>query len=385
VASAIVHVARRAASKYRAIRADEPLWIIFDGGNTDIKAMIHGRYGEEIVFPHAVRKLTAAEYETQQQAYRNRRAEFSGTAIFRAKEQAYVVGRQATQVGKGSRITGPAKYTRDHFGAMFEAAMLQLYPADHADVRVVVLHPPLLNAANSQRLVESIIGKHKLHLPDGREIAYKVTEIIPIEEPVAALQSFLLNVEGKAYSTPLLELEPGTEILTLDIGGGLTVFVPCFVNDEGGIEVNLTGAPPIDQGIQNVVDILGPELQDAFPDTLGQLKAVPLEMMHKALMTNTIIIKNDPHDCAAQVANAMQAIAFPVSQEYANRYSRGVNAAGIVIGGGGGGVSYNFMTANVLNHPYVFPAEDDLNRMRFGGIRGASKGLTVHLAQNRRN
>jgi hypothetical protein len=267
---------------------------------------------------------------------------------------------------------------------MFEAAMLQMYPADHHDVRVVVLHPPQLQATNMQRLIDSIGGKHKLHLPDGREISYKVTEIIPIEEPVAALQSFLLNIKGQAYENPLLELEPGTEILTLDVGGGLTVFVPCFINDKGEVEVNLTGAPPIDKGIQDVVDILGPELQDKFPETLGLLKTVPLEMMHKALMTNIITISNNPYDCTEQVANAMQAISFPVSQEYANRYNRGVNAAGIVIGGGGGGVSFNFMTANVLNHPYVFPAEDDLQRMRFGGIRGASKGLTVHLAQNGR-
>lgn len=367
-------------SKYRKIRPTEPLWIIFDGGNTDIKAMIHAHWGEEIVFPHAVRTVNAVDYEGVANSYKHKRAEFDGTAIFESNDKSYVVGLHATQVGQGDRVVGAAKYTRDHYGAMFEAAMIQLYPDDHPDVRVVALHPPQLETENLKRLYKSLIGTHVVNLPDGRKFIYNVTEIINVEEPVADLQSFLMSTDGKAYANPKLKLQPGMEVLVLDVGGGLSVFVPCLIRKNGGVEVNIQGAPIIDKGIQDVVDVFEKELKSAFPDDLGTLKKVPQQMMYNALMSSEIIIKNKPYDCSRQVSNSMQIIAYPIQTNYSNRYSNGANFNGIVIGGGGGGVSYNYLSTHVLGHDFIFTAEEELDRMRFAGVRGGSKGLIPYLS-----
>ena len=48
--------------------------------------------------------------------------------------------------------------------------------------------------------------------------------------------------------------------------------------------------------------------------------------------------------------------------------------------GGGCGMSFNYLDEHVLNHGYTFTAEEDLDRMRYGGVRGASKGLIPFLA-----
>lgn len=369
----------RNGTKYRHIGQDEPLWIIVDLGNTDCKAMLHGHWGEEIVFPHAIRRPSEADYDTLTAAYKHRAADFQGTAIFRIAGQGYVVGRHAAQVGKGERLIGAAKYLRDHFGVLFLAALVQLYHGSHQDVRVVVLHPPRLNTENLRALYKSLNGKHSVDLPDGRKFNFNVTEIIPLEEPVASLQTFLLTTEGRTYEKSPIALEPGNEIYTVDVGGALTVFVPCLITEDRKIEVNISEAPPIRKGIQDVIETFEQELRAAFPNTLGRLPEIPLNMMHNALMTGKISIRNRSEDCAEQVANSMAVIGNPIEAQYANRYARGVTAAGIAVSGGGGGLSFNYLKDNVLEHDFVYPCETDLTRMRFGAIRGASKGLIAHL------
>jgi len=367
-------------SKYAQVSDKEPLWFLFDGGNTDIKAMIHRRFGEEIVFPHMVRQMTSSEYANVAAAYSNRPSDHRGTAIFKYDGQGgYVVGKHATQVGSGQRIVGPGKYERNHYGAMLVAALLQLYPQSHPDVHVVALHPPRLDEANRRRMWKSLKGVHKIKTADGRNIEYNVTEIVPLEEPVAALQTFLFNTKGETYANTGKQLQPGDEVLVLDIGGGLSAFVPCAIDDYGNIDINLSDAPPIHKGIQNVIDIFEEELKAGFKE-LATTTRIPIRLMHDALVSGKIVIKGEEKDCKPQVANAMQAIVAPIADAYHNRYADGLPYSLIVVGGGGAASSFEFLKERVLEHPYVSPTEIDMTKIRFSAVRGASKGLIPFLA-----
>lgn len=365
---------------HRKVGRNEPLWAFLDPGNTDVKSMLHKCWGDELVFPHAVRKPTEADYEMTARSFKHRTAEFRGTAIFKMNEQGFIVGKHAEQVGNGERRLGVEKYTRDHLGALLAASLVQLYPDGHNDVRLVITHPARLTDANMRALYKSVKGVFHLHIADGRKITYNVTEVYPLEEPVAAFQTFALTTLGQTYARERFKLRPGMEFLIVDIGGWISHLVPGVVNDRGGLEINVDAAEPIQAGIQNVVKIFQTELKTAFDDKLGLIQEIPLRMMHNALMTDKIVIKGKEYDCAAQVKNAMQAIASPVSIPYNSRFARGVNYDGIIVSGGGGAVSFNYLDDKLFDHEFVFPAEDDLERMRFGTVRGASKGLIPFLA-----
>lgn len=365
---------------YRKLGKDEPLWVMLDAGNTDVKTMLHKCWGEELVFPHAVRKPTTADYGITAQAYKHRAAEFRGTAIFEMDDQGYIVGKHAEQVGHGERLLGAEKYQRDHMGALLAASLLQLYPDGHPDVRLVVTHPARMTTANMKALYKSVNGVFYLHVADGRKVRYHVTEVYPLEEPVAAFQTFALTTLGQTYKRERFALRPGMEFLIVDIGGWISHLVPGVVNDRGELEINVDAAQPIQAGIQNVVEIFQTELKSHFEKQLGLIQELPLRMMHDALMTDRLMIRGQEYGCEQQVRNAMQAIASPISIPYNSRFARGVNYNGIVVSGGGGAVSFNYLCDKVFDHEFSFTAEDDLVRMRFGTVRGASKGLISFLA-----
>jgi hypothetical protein len=365
---------------YRKVGRDEPLRVFLDPGNTDVKAMLHKTWGEELVFPHAVRKPTTNDYAITAQSFKNRTAEFRGTAIFQMDDQGFIVGKHAEQVGNGERLLGAEKYRRDHLGALLAASLLQLYPDGHPDVRLVVTHPARITTANMKALWKSVKGVFNLHVADGRRVSFNVTEVIPLEEPVAAFQTFALTTLGQTYKRERFALRPGMEFLIVDIGGWISHLVPGLVNDLGGLEINVDAAEPIQAGIQNVIDVFQTELKTHFEDQLGLIQKLPLRMMHDALMSDQIVIKGRAYDCAAQVENAMQAIASPVSIPYNSKFARGVNSDGIVVSGGGGAVSFDYLSRRLFDHEFAFPAEDDPDRMRFGTVRGASKGLIPFLA-----
>lgn len=366
-------------TKYRKVGKDEPLWVFLDPGNTDVKAMLHKCWGEELVYPHSVRKATAADYRITAQSFKHRNAEFRGTAIFEMDDQGFIVGKHAEQVGKGERLLGADKYQRDHLGALLAASLLQLYPEGHPDVHLVITHPARMTPANLKAMWKSVRGMFHLCVADGRKISYNVTEVIRLEEPVAAFQTFALTTLGQTYKRERFALRPGMEFLIVDIGGWISHLVPGVVNDFGGLEINVDAAEPVQAGIQNVVEVFEIELKNKFVE-LEKIQKLPLRMLHDALMTRKVTIKNMGYDCKSQVENAMQSIASPLNTPYNSRFARGVNFNGIVVSGGGGALSFDYLSQNLLDHDFAFTAEDDMQRMRFGTIRGASKGAISFLA-----
>ena len=358
----------------------QPLWVIFDGGNTDIKAMIHSDFGNEIVIPHSVQRISDNDFDRHSRNRITQNVESPNTSIFASHKTPYIVGEQARDRGDGDNVLYTNKYSRQHYGVMFEAVCLKLYPASHDDVRVIVLHPADLVEGHLKNLHQSIIGKHKITTTIGETITYTVTELYPIEEPVAGFQSFLLTTDGYVSKRRGKLLEGARRVLVLDVGGGLTSFIPCAIHPNGGIEPLLNQSTVSQSGIGDVMERLEQELKATMPE-MQDIQSIPKHMLAEALSHDDITISGRRRDCKQQVSKAMEFLASHITQQYKNRFQSGVGYDAVIATGGGAGIVYDFINENgILNHNYFYPAEDDLSRMRFSNVRGASKGLIAYLA-----
>lgn len=384
---------RAMVARFKKPTLNDPLRVILDCGNSDVKFMIHMGFGGEHSFPHSVRQVPSSEYDAIIQRYTYRPGDFDGTSIFSVGGVGYVVGRQAAQNGSGQRLTGVNKYNRDHMGAMLKAALIQLYPGGHPNVELVVLHPVDVDSDGMLLLNKAVAGKHRMKLVGGNEVTYTVTSVIPIEEPVAGLTDFMLSCEGKPYQRPRFSVEPGMRILNVDVGGGLTNFVDSRISHSGKIEPNLTEVGGVVKvGIQNVQLSLAKILKSAkdgkafkFPG-LSTLQDIPLSMLNQAIMTNTITIKGQTYDCTIEVEMAMRVLVGPIEQVYKTVFDSGISDDLIVVSGGGGGGAFAFLNQHVFNHPNVYSSERRLERNHLSNIHGASKGLAAFLAgMKRRN
>lgn len=375
------------ATKYRQVAKDESLHVDYDPGNSDVKAMVHGRFGEEIVFPQRVYRVPETEYATLKRSYRGKRAQFEGSAIFSIDGQGFSVGLHAENAGDGEQRRGTDKYDSVHMGALIAATLLQLYPEGHEDVRITITHPADVNEENMRKLHKAIKRTFNIEVADGRKVRYIVTKIYAIEEPVAGFQTFMLNTRGDRYARPRMEFRPGTQYLVWDFGGWLVSACSVLISRSGIPEINMTNIPVFQRGIQNVMDQLQIELKSderlisAVPEILD-VQEIKHHMLTEALMTDHITIKGKVYNCELPVDKAMRPIASFVDTQYKQRFGSGLEYSGIVVTGGGGGILYEYVQSKIFKHDFCFTAEEDLDKMRFSQVRGASKGFIHFLAAN---
>ncbi len=379
---------------------DDPLYVILDAGNEFVKAMKHLAWNKEIIFPHRVWKVSDEDYSKLKRTYARARNKFEESSIFKSnirtpngkvldtktnKEKTtyletttnYVIGKHAVNNGEGVKLLGAEKYKRDHIGAILEAVLIQINPYSHNNVKVIVLHPDNITDKNFEDLYNSLQGKHQIQLIDDTEITYKVTEIFPMVEPVAALETFLLTQKGEYYSGNGLKMNPGDQVLVVDIGGGLTAFVPTIISKSGMLEIG-TNTKTIQAGVQDIIQTFEEGLKNRYED-LSSINSLDSFMITKALHTGFINIRNQDYPCEDEIIKGIKKLAVPIENEYINRYKKGVSFAGIILTGGGGALGFDYLKSNVFHHAYVFPAELSMDKMQVGAIRGASKSFINYL------
>lgn len=372
-----------AGAKLRKVRPDEPLRIVIDAGNADVKAMIHSHFGKEVLFPHSVWRPTGTEYSALRQKFKYKVADFKGTSLFERDGQPLVVGKQARQNGKGITIYGDEKYRVDQMGALIDATLLRLYPEGHSDVRIVVTHPSGISEAASNDIYYSVFGKRTLQIVDGTKATFNVTDLILLEEAEAAFQTFVLNVDGKPYQDGRIKLRPGMEFFNIDIGSWISYMGQGLVNEDGGLEINAVGRP-INVGIETVMSAFERELKaredinHKYPE-FRKIQELPRNMLYNALMTCVVEVKGETFECEPEVRTAMNILITALEPTYRNQFRSAIEASAVVVSGGGGGVAFDYLDEKLLNHPSTHMAERDITKMRFGAIRGASKGQIPFL------
>jgi hypothetical protein len=127
--------------------------MVIDIGNSIIKAKIARRERSEIAFPHAMKQLTESEYKkiTNRAGLQNQSKDY-----LRINGKPYVIGESAEQHGLITQWTGAARYTRDYYGILADAALGRLY--DHSREVVIFGNHPPGDVKFRQDLMESVVG-----------------------------------------------------------------------------------------------------------------------------------------------------------------------------------------------------------------------------------
>lgn len=127
--------------------------MVLDAGNSIIKAKIARRQDGEVSFPHAIQKLTEAEYRniTDRPGIRNRSEDY-----LQINGEAFAIGESAERHGFVSRRSGAARYTRDYYGVLAAAALSRLYDRGR-EISVFCSHPPG-DVAFREDLMQAVVG-----------------------------------------------------------------------------------------------------------------------------------------------------------------------------------------------------------------------------------
>lgn len=370
------------STKYRHIQNNEPLWLLCDFGNKDVKAMIHANFGEEIWFPNAILKQQEHEWAALQADYKNRPAEYEQSAMFKLDNSGYIIGNLALEMSGSEQTKGAYKYKRDYIGALFVAVMMHLYPEGHKKINLVVTHPAELPSAALDRLRNSFETPFAIETVDGRKVEYTVKRVVTIAEPVAAFQTYVLNINGLRHQRRDFELKPGMTFAIEDTGGFISHLALGKVNRSGEIELASTNIKPIEYGVHHVITRFNFAMRDKFPQ-LSNHTSLPIERVTEALKTDNYRVKRAEmlpvsdvvEDAFAPLLTALRAV-----YEQPPFYN-GDNLDGVILTAGGNALAQEFLTSHLFGDGFAFPAEDDVEQMRYCAIRGSSKGLVSFLAQ----
>lgn len=377
----------RSYSEFLNSAVSQPqLTVILDIGNSDVKCMIQGARGHEIVFPQAVSKRTPEEYKILEQSYKMRPADFRGTAIFKIGNDGYVVGKHA-QMGRHERMVGSNKYIREHMSPIIVAAMLQMGIAEHQNIELIILHPARITPANMKALWKSVKGIHKAISIDGTKLHYDFgEEIIAREEGIASAQAYFLDENGRTRRTetgaPLLR--PGDHIMDIDLGGWVMTISPIEIDDNGNFQPIFDGIYMAQIGIQNVMDTLSDQLRMVVPE-YANLERVPERKMVDAIAWNSadgkkyIDVQGELVECTVQVHNAIEVIAGPIRQQFNGRFQNGVEFKSVLMSGGGGGIAFPYFEKQVIHHRHFAAVLSDYQRMRYTNIIGADYGYCTYV------
>lgn len=387
----------RHETHYRRVSADEPLWVMLDAGNKDVKAMLHANWGEEIWFPNYLVEFEADEYKGLKAAYSNRPADYEQSAIFSLDGQGMAVGEIAQTQHNNQQRKGAYKYERDYIGAMFVGAMLHLAPEGHRKIHLVVTHPARLPNTEIDALRMSFSGgfnpetgkakpgKFEVETVDGRNVTYVVRNVVLIEEPIAAFQTYALNVTGTRHQRREWQLEPGQRFAICDVGGYISHLALGRVARSGQIELTSVNLRPIEYGIHHVIESFNLAARNNIPE-LSKHQSLPLERVTEALKTDLYRLKrNDARNVEGLVNQAFYPLLAALRDQYEQPpFSNGVGLDGVVLTAGGNALAAEYLTRELFGDDFAVPAEDDVEQMRYCAIRGASKGLIAFLAKQQK-
>ena len=332
--------------------------MVLDAGNSIIKAKIARREQSEIAFPHALKLLSEAEYQTI-----NDRAGAAGLSsdYLRIKGQPYVVGVSAERHGVQVQRTGAARYTRDYLG-VFAAAMMARFYDRGRDVKIFASHPPS-DMKFRDDLMKAVIGEWKVETKEG-EHTFRVTYANTFDEPVGGLMNVLLTEDGQHYQRS--EIKDG-RALVIDIGGFTTDWVA--VNPGGEIDYSLVRSVPI--GIQNVVADFEESFRAHNLQAVKNTPVLPPERVRKAIMTGEFEGGGQKYTCEQEVKESTNMLLNRIGDTY-QRVAGGALGWDYIILTGGGCALLHKRLSPILNHQNIILAED-VNQLHLANVRGGLK------------
>ncbi len=332
--------------------------LILDSGNSIIKAKIARRERGEVAFPHALKPLSEAEYDTILT-----RAGKSGPPVdyLRVNGQAYVVGQSAERHGATVQRSGAARYTRDYYGVCAAAALGRLYGRSQ-EVAVFGSHPPG-DMKFRQDLMEAVVGDWHVEI-GGRERHFKVNYANTFDEPVGGLMNVILTEDGQHYQHTNIN---GGHSLVIDIGGHTTDWLG--VNPGGEVDYSLARSVPI--GIQNVVADFEESFRANNLQAVKDTAVLPPERVRQAIASGIFDGGGRQYPCENEAREATSMLLNRITDTYQRIAGGALGWDTLILTGGGSAMLYERLLP-LLNHEHVILA-DDVESIHLANVRGGLK------------
>lgn len=332
--------------------------LVLDAGNSIIKAKIVRRENGEVTFPHAMKRLTEAEYATILS-----RAGSMGLShdYLKINGVPYVIGESAERHGITIQRSGAARYTRDYYGVLAVAALVRLY--DHSrEIMMFGSHAPG-DMKFRDDLMKSVIGDWDVETGT-QKCHFRVTYANTFDEPVGGLMNVILTEDGQHYQHSEIN---GGRTLVIDIGGFTTDWIA--VNPGGEIDYSLARSVPI--GIQNVLADFEESFRANNLQAVKDTSVIPPSRIRKAIATGVFEGGGRKYPCMNEVTEATNVLLNRVADTYQKIAGGAFAWDAIILTGGGSGLLYKRLLP-VLEHERVILA-DDLESIHLANVRGGMK------------
>ncbi|MBN8634429.1 MAG: hypothetical protein J0M07_03840 [Anaerolineae bacterium] len=363
--------------------SEKASFVTGDLGNQLLKLMPIGMRTEMSAIRHSVVAFNDSEWETMKERYRYSPERYSNTFLFSFKgreedprEYHFAVGDHAAQFGSQVKLQGEDKYEYKYWAGLLISQLLSLFPDGHSHVVMALAHPTR-SVGQRDIMGLSTIGRHYVTLPSGKEVKFTVREMVPWDEPVGGLVRWSESLQATYNS---LDLDEGSQVMVLDIGGGITSFTHVFVDrDKKKKKIVFnpvyeeTTSPSFDLGIQSVMDRLRAELLKNVPQFAG-MKRIPNSMLESGIRNGVIKVSNEPVNVSAQVKLAQTQLLDSISGMYANYMQSGRPYNAIICTGGGMYSMFETLKNQILAHKFVYSATgDELSNIHFANLQGGDE------------
>lgn len=351
-----------------------------DLGNRGLKQMRTGMRTEATSVENSVVPLSSTQWNDYVERFKSSPDRYRNTSLFgfkgRGEDRYYyvAVGDHAKQFGSVRSITGEMKYDYDfYWGAVINSQLLKALPNGHSNIVVGIAHPTK-SIGQRREMLMATGGRHSVILPNGKEVGFFVREAVPWDEPVGGIIRWCEGLEASYNS---LDLRPGSMLLVVDIGGGITSFTHVFVerDDRGKLVFNpvydQTRSPSIDIGIRNVMDRLRIELVQNHPKFKG-MKHINDDMLERGIAEGFINISGEDVDVAKFVRIAESELTDKIAGVYTQHLDSGRPYQGIICTGGGMHSYFERLKSHMWGHKSVFSA-GDLRQIHFANLFGGDE------------
>ena len=332
--------------------------LVLDAGNSIIKGKIARREQGEIAFPHALRRLTESEY---QKILSRARTNGSSKDYIRVNGVPYVIGESAERHGLVSKRSGAARYTRDYYGVLAAATLVQLYGRGR-EVAIFGSHAPG-DVKYREDLMRSVVGDWEVEMGESKA-NFKVIYANTFDEPVGGLMNVLLTEDGQHYQHA--HVGDGRS-LVIDIGGFTTDFLA--VNPGGEVDYSLAQSVPL--GIQSVISDFEDSFRNNHLEAVKDTPVLPPERVRSAITTGVFEGGGRKFSCKQDVEEATSLFLNRFSDTY-QRLAGGALAWDTIILTGGGSALLHDKLKPLLKHRSIMLA-DDLDSLHIANVRGGLK------------
>lgn len=333
--------------------------MVFDGGHNLIKGLRISSGQPKHSFPHALRRLTEAEYAEALARY----GKDLPRDYVRVNGAPYVVGESALAYMGLTRVTGPNRYTKDYIG-VFMAIMASFLFDKSCEISVFASHPTG-DTAYREKLAKAVYGKWTVQYMD-HVLEIKVGYVNTFEEIIGGMNNRVLAANGVAYLNA--DLNKG-QVLGVDFGGGTTDW-QSISNGKVTDQVSVS----IGRGVQDIESRFDKSFRNA-PSNLAMFSSVrqlPLNLVRDAITTRVWDGGGTPIPCGSYVDEAVSLLLNEMQTVYENVAKGPGLWRYIILTGGGSAMLFDYIKP-ILRHNRVLLAHDDIATMHYANIIGGAK------------